>query len=271
MHDIVQMFSHDFVLRALLGLLLIAPISASMGVHVLSFRMAFFSDAIAHSAFTGVALGLLWGLNPWYATLVFGIFVAILILRLGRQTGMAMDTTIGVIFSAVIALGVVIVSRMPKSYGNFNNVLFGDIIFIGPADLGVMALLAAAVVLFQVLAFNRLLLISVSEAMARSKGIAVRLYETVFAILLAIIVMVSMRAVGLLLVTAFLIVPAAAARNLAHSAKGLVWWSVGLALFSSLTGLVISLLADTSTGATIILIAVALFAMSLLLRKRELK
>lgn len=140
--------------------------------------------------------------------------------------------------------------------------LFGDILSILPAELWLILALAAAVFVFQWVGFNRLLLMALNPPLAHSRGIKPIPWEMAYGILLALLVMVALKAVGLLLVTALLVVPGAAARNLAHSARGLFWWASLVALLSSLLGLYLSYAWGSATGATVILVSVMLFLTS---------
>ncbi|RJP74544.1 MAG: metal ABC transporter permease [Candidatus Zixiibacteriota bacterium] len=251
-----------FMRRALIGLVLIAPACATMGVQVVSFRMAFFSDAISHSAFTGVALGLILGLDPRLTMVAFGVLVGCGVLLFARQADLSTDTVIGVFFAAVVALGIVIVSARRGLGRYFEGVLFGDILTIGPADLWMVAGLALGIAVFQAVAFNRLMLLALNPPLAHSRGIKPALWEITYGVLLALLVMVTLRMVGLLLVTALLVVPAATGRNLARSASGLFWWASLVAGISSVAGLYLSYAWGSATGATVILISVLLFLAS---------
>ncbi len=267
-----------FMLNALLIVLVLAPICAAMGVKVVNNRMAFFSDAISHSAFTGVVLGYLlvplaarsypniqhWDLIlPPLTLAVFGVAVGAGITAVRHRTTLPTDTVIGVFFASVIALGIAVISRN-NLRGDFERYLYGSIVIAGRIDVLITWSLAAVVLLFLALSFNRLMLIALNESLARSRGIATTAFDYAFSALLALVVTFSIRTVGLLLVTAMLVVPAAAARNIARSAGGMFWWAVAFGLASGLTGLIISFYADTPAGATIILLAAVCFIASML-------
>ena len=256
-----------FMRRALLGLVLIAPACAIMGVQVVSFRMAFFSDAISHSAFTGVALGLILGLDPRWSMVAFGVLVGCGVLIFARKAELSTDTVIGVFFAMVVALGIVIVSARRGLAQYFEVVLFGDILTINSTELWIIFGLYLAVILFQWIAFNRLLLLAIDPPLAHSRGIRPAPWEMVYGFLLALIVMVSLRVVGLLFVTALLVVPAATGRNVARSAGGLFWLSFTTAFISSILGLYLSFVWGSATGATVILVAVVIFVLSFLYRQ----
>ena len=255
-----------FMQQALVGLLLLAPMTAAMGVQVVNFRMAFFYDAISHSAFAGVALGLLFAADPHWTTALFGVFVGLSIMAVQRRSLLPADTVIGVFFSAVIAFGLAVVSRNHAVARDLQRFLYGDILTITNAQVLILAALFLALTLFQTLGYNRMLYIGLNPALAEAHRVHVALYQYVFAGLLSLVVIFSVWAVGVLLVTALLIVPAAAARNLARSAGAMFWWSLAVSVTSTVAGLILSAQdwARTATGATIILVAFGWFVLSTL-------
>jgi zinc transport system permease protein len=252
----------DFMKRALITVILIAPLCAAMGVMVVNFRMAFFSDAISHSAFTGVALGMLMGVSPDFTLIVFGVLVGVGIISVRQKSTLSVDTVIGVFFSFTVALGIVIISMKRNLTTGLHAYLFGDVLTVSGFEiLGILALFLVCLAFF-FFYFNDLFLLGINERLAKSQGVRVRLLEYVYAFLLALVVTVSIRVVGLLLVTAMLVVPAAAGRNMARSVKGMFWWSVGISLVAGVAGLVTSYHYNPPAGATIILIASAVFIIS---------
>ena len=268
---------YQFMRYALLECILLAPICAAMGVKVVNFRMAFFSDAIAHSAFAGVALGLLLqesmpSADPRLMLVAFGLLVGLAIAYVRRRTDLSNDTVIGVSLSTVVALGIAVVTRSGAARTTqFQGYLYGDILNIDATDLGLTTLMAAAVLIFMLTSFNRLILVGLNSELAHSRGIRVRLFDYLFALLLALVVTISIRTAGILLVTALLVIPAATARNLARSAGGMFWWAIALSLVSGVTGTLASFsdqLANVGTGAVIVLANAVLFGLSTLLRQR---
>lgn len=253
-----------FMQQALTALLLLAPMTAVLGVQVVSFRMAFFSDAISHSAFAGVALGLIAGVHPHLTMPVFGVLVGLAVMLLCRHSSLSADTVTGVVFSAVVAFGLAVVSRHNTVARDLQQFLYGDILTVGEADIQWLMVLLGIFVVFQFFACNRLLYIGLHPVVARAHGVPVARCQYLFAVLLALVVMFSVWGVGVLLVTALLIVPAAAARNFASTAGGMYWWALLVSLSSSATGLILSAQPwlGTATGATIILTACAWFAVS---------
>ena len=254
-----------FMQQALVALVLLAPMTAALGVQVVQYRMAFFSDAVGHSAFAGVALGLLFGVHPHLAMPLFGLAVGLLIMFMQRSSALPSDTVIGVVFSAVVAGGLAVISREHAIARDVQQFLYGDILTISEGDIHFLLALFLLFLLFELLAFNNLLYASASGTIARAHGIRAALCEYLFAALLALVAMFSVWGVGVLLVTALLIVPAAAARSLALSACGMFWWSIAIGLMSALGGLVLSMQPwmRAATGACVILVGCACFVVSL--------
>lgn len=258
-----------FMQQAFLGLLLLSPMTAMLGVHVLNFRMAFFSDAVGHSAFAGLALGMILGAPPTAAVLLFGVFVGISIMGVQRKSGLSADAAIGIVFSAVVAFGLAVVSRAPDLGRQIQQYLYGDILTVGEGELGVMFGLLIILILFELAGWNRMLYLSLSPVMAKVDGMATAFWQYLFAAILALVVMFCVRAVGVLLVTAMLVVPAATGRNLAKNMRGLFWWSILISMFAAVSGLLLSAQdwLSTASGATVILIACLCFTLSWLWRK----
>lgn len=259
----------DFMRRALLAMLLTAPMAAMAGVPVVQARMAFFSDAIGHSAFTGVALGVALGIDPSLTMLLFGLLVAASIAMVKERTGLSPDTVIGVFFSFVIALGIAVISARKGLGRNLSSFLFGDPLAASSTDLVAAAMLFVVVVAYLAWGWNRLLLLSIHEGVARTRGVRARLVEVSFALVVALAVTAAIRTVGILLVTALLVVPAAAARNVARTSAGALVVAVVVALLSSVGGLALSYHLDTAAGASVVLCAIALFVVTLVGPKRS--
>lgn len=256
----------EFMKRALLAVVFVAPAAAAVGTPLVQFRMAFFSDAIGHSAFTGVALGVLLGIHPLLTMVAFGLFVAWAITLVKGRTGLSPDTVIGVFFSAVIALGIAIISAQKGLTRNLQAYLYGDLLAISGEEVMWMAALFIAAAVYLFFTYNRILLLGVHEGFARSLGVKGRALEISFSLVVALVVTTAIRAVGILLVTALLVVPAAAARNVARGAASAFWTAIVISLVSGVAGTAASYHLDTATGATIVLFAAAFFALTAVLR-----
>lgn len=253
-----------FMKQALLALILLAPMAAIIGVQVVNFRMAFFSDAISHSAFAGVAIGLIFSINPHWSMSILGVIAGIGIMAVQRNSNLSSDTVIGVFFSAVLAFGLAAISRDPLLARDMGRFLYGDILTITEDEIIWLMFMFFVVMLFQTWSYNLLFYIGINSTLAKVHRVPVAFYQYTFSGLLALIVMSSVWAVGVLLVTAMLIVPAAAARNFAHSAGTMFWWAIIVSVTSAIAGLLISAQnwARTATGATIILVASIWFMIS---------
>jgi zinc transport system permease protein len=250
-----------FMWRALLAMAVIAPLCAVMGVHVVNFRMAFFSDAISHSTFAGVALGILLGLEPLYSVVGLGVLAGLFITLLKKRSELSSDTIISVILSGLVATGIALL-YVRQETRNFEAYLYGAILALTDQELIILFLAGGSIFFLMGLWFNRLILISLNMNLAASRGTPAGRTEYLFAVLLALVVTFSLRAVGLFMVTALLVIPAATARNLAKSISSLFWIAVVAACFSGLLGILLSFYLDTPAGATIILISSMLFLLS---------
>lgn len=255
-----------FMQQALLALLFLTPMTAMLGVEIVNFRMAFYSDAIGHSAFAGAGLGLILSIEPHLAMPVFGVLVGLSIVALKRRTSISSDVAIGVVFSSVVAFGLAVVSRSPGVARDMQQFLFGDILTISAQEIYFLMGLLPVMLVFQIAGYNSLYLIALNPVMARAQGVHVAFWQYLFSAMLAVIVIFSVWAVGVLLVTALLIVPAAAARNLAGSARAMFWWSILISVLSAVIGLLLSAQPwlGTSSGSTIILTACVFFALTTL-------
>jgi len=259
-------FYMHFMKRALLGILLLAPLCAAMGVQVVNFGMAFFSDAISHSAFTGVAIGLLLSVNPSITMIIFGLLLGLAITQVRHESDFSTDTVVGVFFSGTVALGIVIISSQKGLVRNLQSYLYGDILTLSNMDIACLAVSSIVIGCFLVLSYNKLILSGIHRSLAFSRGVAVKRYDFIFAMFLAFVVMLAVRAVGLLLVTAMLIVPAAAGRNISDNLCKMFWSAIAISVVSGVAGLVLSYYLDSAAGASIILVSCVFFLATQIIR-----
>jgi zinc transport system permease protein len=267
-HELVSRLPFDwthyaFMRTALLGVLVVAPLFALMGTLVVNNRMAFFSDAIGHASLAGVALGVLLGLaNPFWALLGFGLILGLGIISVQRFTRSTMDTVIALSMSFSIALGVALLSR-GGNFNKFSQYLIGDLLSITSREVGQLWLTTLIVGGGLLLAYNRILLVGLNESLARSRGLSAWWTQVLFCAAVVMVVVMNLNWVGLLIVNSLLIVPAAAARNLATNARQYVLYAIAIGLISGVAGLIISFYADTATGASIVLVAIFCFLATL--------
>ena len=259
---------YTFMKNALLAVLLITPLFGMLGTMAVDNKMAFFSDALGHSALTGVAIGVVLGWeNQMAAMLLFGILWAVLITFVKHNSKMSADTIISVFSSTSIALGLVVLSR-GGAFAKYSSMLVGDVLSVAQGDLlALLATLIAAAVCWLLL-FNPLMITSVNSPLARSRGIRSRMTEYAFTILVAVAVMMSIRWVGVMLINSLLILPAAASRNVAKSAAHYLRLSVLIAMVCGVTGLILSYYINTSAGAAIVLCCAAVYFVTLPLRRK---
>jgi len=259
---------YTFMKNALLAIILMTPLFGLLSTMVVSSRMAFFSDSLGHGAFTGIAIGALVGIfAPLTSLILFSIAFALLITYIKHRTAASADTVIGVFSSTAIAVGLMIMSH-GGGFSKFSPLLIGDILSITPADLAGLLAVDAVVFVGWMLLFNRLLLLSVNASLARSRNISIFAVEAIFAALLAVVVAVSIQWVGILIINALLVLPGAAARNLAGSVKAYHFLSVVIAFFSGLIGLFAAYYLGIAAGAAIVAAAALIFFFSLALRTR---
>ncbi|MCA1947113.1 MAG: metal ABC transporter permease [Armatimonadetes bacterium] len=252
------MLEYGFMQRALLAGLLLALAGGYLGVFVVQRRMAFLTDGLAHSAFGGVALGLLLGWPPLLLALPGTFAVSLGIVALGRRTRLSNDTAIGVFFATSVALGIVLLSRKQGSTGDAMAYLFGSIVLIGPQELLLAAILFMAT-LALVPQWGRWALEGCDPELARTDGLRPERSEYVLAGALALVVVASVKLVGAVLAMAFLIVPAATARLWSRTLLGQTLGSVLLAVAAVVLGLWGSYRFDLPSGPAIVLAQAALF------------
>ena len=260
--------AYDFMRWAFLAILVISPLFGLLSTMVVESRMSFFSDALGHSAFTGIAIGTLLGLmDPMWCAVAFAVVFAVLFTYVRRHTNMASDTVIGVFSSTAVALGIFIATLGGGSFTKFNALLIGDILSVEPGKVALLFAILAVVVGLWVCSFNHLMLASVHPALADSRGIRVFWQEAVFCCAIAVVVTVSMTWVGLLVINSLLVLPGAAGRNLAKNMRQYHAFSILGALACGVAGLMTSYYVGSSTGACITLYLALWFALTFLLRK----
>ena len=264
----IEMLRWDFMRNALLAILLMSPLFGLMSTMIVTGRMSFFSDALGHSAFTGIAIGCICGIAaPIWVAVIFSVVFALLFSYVRSRSNQAADTLIGVFSSAAVALGIFIATMGGGSFTKYNKYLIGDILSISPSEIGLLALTLVAVVVFWVVYSNRMTLANIHPALASSRGVPVALTQTIFTVAIAVVVTLSISSVGLLILNSLLVLPAASARNVAKNLKQYHLFSVSFALAAGIFGLVASYFWGCSAGAAISLCLTLIFAVTFAFRK----
>lgn len=260
---------YDFMKNALLAVLLITPLLGMLGTMAVNHNMAFFSDALGHSALTGIALGVILGINNELISMVaFGILLALIITKVRSAGTASADTVISVFSSAAIALGLVILS-VGGGFSKYSSYLIGDILSVTSSEILILAATLVCVTIIWAFIYNKLTLVSINRELAASRGVRVALIENIFVVLVAVVVMLSIKWVGVLLINSMLILPAACARNFSTNSRQYLFSSVGISLVAGLGGVISSFYLNTSAGATIVLISAILFFISYIFRKKK--
>ncbi len=264
----IEMLSWDFMKNALLAILLMAPLFGLLSTMIVTGRMSFFSDALGHSAFTGIAIGAICGAAaPIWVAVIFSVVFALLFSYVRSRSNHAADTLIGVFSSTAVALGIFVATLGGGSFTKYNKYLIGDILSVTAGEIGMLALTLLAVVIFWVLVSNRLTLVNIHPALASSRGVNVTLTQTLFTTAIAVVVTLSISSVGLLILNSLLVLPGASARNVAKNLKQYHLFSVLFAFLSGVTGLTMSYYWGASAGAAISLCLAVIFAVTFGFRK----
>lgn len=250
-----EFIDYAFMKNALIAIILVSPIFAILGTMIVNNKMAFFSDALGHSALTGIAIGMVLGISNMNISMIFfAVIFALLLNFVKNKTSYGADTIISVFSSIAIALGLAMLSQS----GNFNkysSYLVGDILSINTTEILYLFLAFIAVAVFWYFTFNKLNVTSINTTLAKSRGVNTKLIDNIFVVLIAIIVMISIRWIGILLINSLLILPAASSRNIAKNMRSYHLFSVLFSLISGIAGLIVSYYWNIPTGPMIVLIS----------------
>jgi zinc transport system permease protein len=254
-----EMLSQPFIQRALVGGLLVVVMLSLLSFFIVLRRISFAGVGISHSALGGVAIGLALGVSPTLTATLFCAAVAVLIGFISRHGRVREDTAIGITFSGTMALGIVLISLSGGYLSSLFSVLFGSLLAISRGDIYVIAVYCAVVALFVTIFFRPLLHASFDEELAQAAGTPVAFLHYSLLILIALAIVASIKLVGIILVSAMLVLPAATAYQIAQTYRKVIGLSVASAVMSLLAGLVLSYRFDLPSGATIVLCACLIF------------
>ena len=263
-----EFLSMNFMKNALLAVIVMAPLFGLLSTMIVTGKMSFFSDALGHSGFTGIAIGVLCGaaLPIWWAV-GLAVAFALLFSFVRSRSSQSADTIIGVFSSTAVALGIFIATMGGGSFTKFNKYLIGDILSVTPGEIGALALVLLAVAALWVLCSNQLILTAIHPQLASSRGVKTARNETLFTVVIAVVVTLAMSWVGLMVINSLLVLPAASARNVAKNVRQYHLFSVLGALLASVAGLILAYYLGCSAGATIALLLALFFAVTFALRR----
>ena len=256
----------DFFLRALIAAVGVALVAGPLGCFIVWRRMAYFGDTLAHSGLLGVTLGIVLGIEPVLGVGLTVVVLALMLVGLQQQQQIATDTLLGILAHSSLALGLVALSFLPGVRVDLLSYLFGDVLAVGRAGLLQIYLGGAAALLALILVWRPLLMATLHEDLARAEGVQVLRIRLVFMLTIAVVIAVAMKIVGILLITALLILPAATARLLARGPEAMALIAAALGSVAAVAGLCGSLAFDTPAGPSIIVAAAALFALGMAVR-----
>lgn len=260
-----ELLQLPFMQRALLAGVVLGLLLSHLGIFVTLRRMAFFSDGIAHAALAGAAIGLLTRSDPLHTALVFSALLAALIFFLEKKSRLPIDSIIGIMFTSSMALGVVLISLRQGYQPELIGYLFGNILAIRVADLVLIVALGAAILAFLLAQRRKLTLLALDREMAAMAGINPDRYDLLLYVMLACALVLGIRVLGIVLVSAILIIPVSTARLFCRSFRALNGWTVLIAEFTVLAGIFLSYFLNLPTGAVIVLTGSALFSLVFIL------
>ena len=256
---IVELFQLPFMQRALMGGILTGSMGGMLGSFAILRQLSFFSDALGHSALLGISLGLLLGINPSVVLLPFAVVFALGVTYLLERTRLWTDALLNIVYSSSLAIAVIILSFVGQYKGGLNNLLFGDILAVREADLLFSALLLLACILFLGLTLRTQMLLTLHEPLAIARGVSVSAQRMAFIVLLSLVVGISIKAIGVLLVSAFVVIPACAARLLSRTFTHYIFLSAGLGAFSAVGGMLVSAAFNIPSGPSIVATQLGIF------------
>lgn len=268
--NLLDLMQFPFMQRAIAGGVLMGVLGGFLGSFVTLRQLSFFSHAVGHAALAGIVLGVLLQINPTWMLLPFTLAFGVGVLYLIDHTDLWSDNIFSIAVSAALAIGVMLTGLVKGYRGNLMSVLFGDILAIDGLDLALMGLLLVASLLYLLPTLRQQILLTLNPAVAQVQGIVVGFHRYCFVVLLSLAIAVSIKAVGVLLVNAFLVIPASSAKLLSHQFGRFLWLSVGLGALSSLLGMVVSAEFSLASGPSIVLVQFGIFLAAFTLTKLKL-
>jgi zinc transport system permease protein len=261
----IELFQLEFMQRAFIAGIILAPLLSMLGSFTTLRKMSFFADGIAHASLFGVALALMVGMAPFKGALIIGLIFGVVVFLLERYTDIASDAVIGILFTTGLALGIILISLQPGYQPDLISFLFGNILSVTWGDVWLIAGLSLLIITTLLFFFRQFTLMSLSEDLAWTSGINTKYLNLVFYILLSLSVVLGVKLLGIILVSALLITPAVTAKLVTKSFRTYVFGSVGCSLVAFIGGLFVSYYFDLPSGASIVLVATIIFVLILIM------
>lgn len=258
----VELFQMPFMYRALMGGILTGLMGGILGSLTILRQLSFFSDTLGHSALLGISISLWLGLDPSWVLLPFAVLFAIGVTYLIEHTRLWTDALLNIVYSSSLAVGIIILSFRNSYQGGINNILFGDILGVRQLDLILSFILLLACIAFITLTLRSQMLITLNEPLAIARGVAVTPHRTVFIVLLSLLVGISIKAIGVLLISAFVVIPSCAARLLSRTFGSYIIISAGLGAFSAVLGMILSAMFNLPSGPSIVAMQLTIFLLA---------
>ncbi len=267
MNYLLAPFAYDFMQRAFIAALLVGILCSVMGTYVVRRRLSFIGDGIAHASFAGIVIAYLRGADYYIGAAVVAVLTALGIGYVHRKGKVSLDTSIGVLFTGAFALGIFLMSRQRSYTVDLQSFLFGDVLSVTRADLWLIVALGAIIAIAVMILYRPLLFASFDPVVAEASGIRAPILDYTLLVLLALTITVSLQSVGIVLVAALLVTPAAAAYQLTNRFAPMMALAIGFGAVSGVGGLYVSYYLRSSSGATIVLLATLLFFLAVALKR----
>ena len=258
----------DFLLYALLAGLGVALVAGPLGCFVVWRRMAYFGDTLAHSALLGVSIGVLLGINISITVTAIPMLIALGLVYLEQRGILSLDTLLGILSHSALATGLVLISLLPDVRIDLMSLLFGDLLSVTKNDLWVIYAVAGTVIALLLWLWKPLINITVHEELASVEGVKTSVVRTALMLITALVIAIAMKIVGVLLITALLIIPAATARRISSTPEQMAVMASLIAMLTVMMGLAMSYYSDTQAGPSVVVCAALLFTLSLVFRQR---
>ncbi len=262
---VIELFQLPFMHRALMGSVLTGFVGGLMGSFTVLRQLSFFSDTLGHSALLGISIGFLLGLDPGWVLLPFAVLFALAVTYFLERTRLWTDALLNIVYSSSLAIGIILLSFRDDYKGGLTHLLFGDILAMRTIDIVFSAVLLVACAIFMSLTLRSQILLTLHESMAISRGVSVSAQRTAFIVLLSLVVGISIKAIGVLLISAFVVIPACAARLISRTFVQYIFISAGLGALGAVIGMTVSAFFDLPSGPSIVTAQFAIFLLAMLI------